>query len=47
MKETKFVTCPECGCVTDLSDFPDYEEGEMNHWKECNQLRPEDETPEE
>jgi hypothetical protein len=27
---------------TDYEEFPEYAEGEMNHWDGCNQLRPED-----
>jgi hypothetical protein len=43
----KLVRCKFCGCTTNLSEFPEYGEGEMNHWRDCNQLLGEDETPEE
>ena len=32
------IKCEKCGCVTDTTEFPEYQKGEINHWKDCPML---------
>jgi hypothetical protein len=32
------IKCTQCGCVTDTTEFPEYEKGQILHWKNCPML---------